>query len=249
MSMFWGTNALFPSSFFHGIKSFLPCLLSQKSIAAVRFLVNKPQHEIDPNYWSSVNIRGAITAITIRTSLVTFRLRGVSAIQHNIVGRKGCYLLWCALSFPRQKIIWEARAGPRLIDISAYGDKKSYFEIHGWNLQLQCFGSCSHPPPPRPQLRCVFDACDTTGSGLISLRQLANVSRSHVNGATQVLAILKSDIGPNGGATINVLLCLDRWSRSWTYLTLGKTGLKTTNSTSVSFTQRCGSFKKCFFLV
>ena len=98
--------------------------------------------------------------------------------------------------------------------------------------------SCSHPHPPRPQLQCVFDACDTTGSGLISLRQLANVSRSHVNGATQVLAILKSDIGPNGGATINVLLCLDRWSRSWTYLTLGKTGLRTTNSTSVSFTQR-----------
>ena len=48
--------------------------------------------------------------------------------------------------------------------------------------------SYSNPPPPRPQLRCVFDACDTTGSGLISLRQLANVSRSHVNGATQVLA-------------------------------------------------------------
>ena len=107
MSMFWGTNALFPSSFFHGIKSFLPCLLSQKSIAAVRFLVNKPQHEIDPNYWSSVNIRGAITTITIRTILVTFglRLRVVSAIQHIVVGRKGCYLLWCALSFPRQKII------------------------------------------------------------------------------------------------------------------------------------------------
>ena len=107
--------------------------------------------------------------------------------------------------------------------------------------------SCSHPHPPRPQLQCVFDACDTTGSGLISLRQLANVSRSHVNGATQVLAILKSDIGPNGGATINVLLCLDRWSRSWTYLTLGKTGLKTTNSTSVSFTQRCGSLRSVFF--
>ena len=83
MSMFWGTNALFPSSFFHGIKSFLPCLLSQKSIAAVRFLVNKPQHEIDPNYRSSVNIRGAITnIIPIRTILVTFELRCVEAIQH-----------------------------------------------------------------------------------------------------------------------------------------------------------------------
>ena len=101
MSMFWGTNALFPSSFFHGIKSFLPCLLSQKSIAAVRFLVNKPQHEIDPNYWLSVNIRGAITAITIRTILVTFGLCGVSAIQHNVVGRKRCYLLWCALVIPQ----------------------------------------------------------------------------------------------------------------------------------------------------
>merc|ERR1719264_819746 len=56
--------------------------------------------------------------------------------------------------------------------------------------------SCSHPPPPRPQLRCVFDACDTTGSGLISLRQLANVSRSHVNGATQAEQILDIfDIG------------------------------------------------------
>merc|ERR1719367_1226559 len=40
------------------------------------------------------------------------------------------------------------------------------------------------------QLRCVFDACDTSGCGLISLRQLANVSRSHVNGATQVEQIL-----------------------------------------------------------
>jgi len=46
------------------------------------------------------------------------------------------------------------------------------------------------------QLQCVFDACDTTGSGLISLRQLANVSRSHVNGATQVEQILDIfDIG------------------------------------------------------
>ena len=195
----------------------------------MRFLVNKPQHEIDPNYWSSVNIRGAITTITIRTILVTFglRLRVVSAIQHIVVGRKGCYLLWCALSFPRQKIIWEARAGPRLIDISAYGDKKSYFEIHGWNLQLQCFGSCSHPPPPRPQLRCVFDACDTTGSGLISLRQLANVSRSHVNGATQVLANSKFDFAAK--AEEPQLKYLHRWSRSWTYLTLVKTGPRTTN--------------------
>ena len=106
----------------------------------------------------------------------------------------------------------------------------SHFEIHGWNLQLQCFGSCSHPPP-RPQLRCVFDACDTTGSGLISLRQLANVSRSHVNGATQVLANSKFHFAAK--AEEPQLKCLHRWSRSWTYLTLVKTGLRTTNSTSV----------------
>merc|ERR1719365_462479 len=42
----------------------------------------------------------------------------------------------------------------------------------------------------KTQLRCVFDACDTAGSGLISLRQLANISRSHVNGATQLEQIL-----------------------------------------------------------
>ena len=36
------------------------------------------------------------------------------------------------------------------------------------------------------QLRCVFDACDTSGTGYISLRQLANISRSHVSGASQV---------------------------------------------------------------
>ena len=101
-------------------------------------------------------------------------------------------------------------------------------------MQLQCFGSCSHPPPPRPQLRCVFDACDTTGSGLISLRQLANVSRSHVNGATQVLANSKFCCKQKEPQ----LMCLHRWSRSWTYLTLGKTGLRTINLTSVSFTQR-----------
>ena len=117
----------------------------------MRFLVNKPQHEIDPNYWSSVNIRGAITTITIRTILVTFGLRVVSAIQHIVVGRKGCYLLWCALSFPRQKIIWEARAGPRLIDISAYGDKKILFWDTWMKFAVAMFwimlSSSSSPPP------------------------------------------------------------------------------------------------------
>merc|ERR1719242_2448863 len=49
------------------------------------------------------------------------------------------------------------------------------------------------------QLRCVFDACDTTGSGFISLRQLANISRSHVSGAGQVEQILDIfDAGEDG---------------------------------------------------
>jgi len=39
------------------------------------------------------------------------------------------------------------------------------------------------------QLRVVFDACDTDGKGLISLRELANISRSHV-GRGQVDQIL-----------------------------------------------------------
>eukprot|EP00091_Calanus_sinicus_P005255 TRINITY_DN15682_c0_g1_i1.p1 TRINITY_DN15682_c0_g1~~TRINITY_DN15682_c0_g1_i1.p1 ORF type:complete len:355 (-),score=77.30 TRINITY_DN15682_c0_g1_i1:9-1073(-) len=39
------------------------------------------------------------------------------------------------------------------------------------------------------QLRVVFDACDTEGSGLISLRELGNISRSHV-GTSQVEEIL-----------------------------------------------------------
>merc|ERR1719278_2407326 len=49
------------------------------------------------------------------------------------------------------------------------------------------------------QLRCVFDACDTSGSGFISLRQLANISRSHVSGASQVEQILDIfDAGEDG---------------------------------------------------
>jgi len=42
------------------------------------------------------------------------------------------------------------------------------------------------------QLRVVFDACDTEGQGLISLRELGNISRSHVGGGQveQILDIL-----------------------------------------------------------
>ena len=96
--------------------------------------------------------------------------------------------------------------------------------------------SCSNPPR-HPQLRCVFDACDTTGSGLISLRQLANISRSHVNGATQVLAKSKLHFCRRA-PIINQLLCFYRWNRSWIYSILGETGLRMTNSISVDSIRR-----------
>ena len=40
------------------------CLLSRKSVTAGWFLASNSGHEIDPNYWSSVNIRAAITGYT-----------------------------------------------------------------------------------------------------------------------------------------------------------------------------------------
>ena len=85
--------------------------------------------------------------------------------------------------------------------------------------------SCSNPPH-HPQLRCVFDACDTTGSGLISLRQLANISRSHVNGATQVLANSKLYFAEEsqllicfyaftGGTDLGYIRCWGRQGWEW----------------------------------
>jgi len=41
------------------------------------------------------------------------------------------------------------------------------------------------------ELRVVFDLCDTDGSGKIELSELANLSRSHVDGTTQVEQILE----------------------------------------------------------
>lgn len=51
-------------------------------------------------------------------------------------------------------------------------------------------GSLDASSQLREQLRHVFDACDTAGEGEIRLRDLANLSRTHVTGASQVEQIL-----------------------------------------------------------
>lgn len=53
----------------------------------------------------------------------------------------------------------------------------------------------------KAQLRCVFEACDTDSTGQISLQDLANISRSHVSGSSQVEQILDIfDTGSEEGA-------------------------------------------------
>ena len=48
----------------YSVERRLFCLPSRKNVTAGWFLASNSGHEIDPNYWSSVNIRAAITGYT-----------------------------------------------------------------------------------------------------------------------------------------------------------------------------------------